>query len=231
MSSDLNTRQFFTAGVLELVDALHQGFSFRFFLGSGFCVPGSAPKDLCGTIKGSDAILLVADVFFLDVQPLFAPPLNGVGEFDVEVIDVGSDADANAAHVVDDIARAIAPEIKNAFPQAPVGMGPEEAFAQGNKYRDVEDRVGGQMMQLNSVNKEKSTEKFVDGGGKAANEVVDESYPKSNWRGWKAFVAREDQRVLLLHQAQLLEDPLVLVGDLGSLPSRDLHLLHWLLGP
>ena len=81
------------------------------------------------------------------------------------------------------------------------------------------------MMQLNPVNKEKSTEKFVDGGGKAANEVVDESYPKSNWRGWKAFVAREDQRVLLLHQAQLLEDPLVLVGDLGSFPSRDLHFL------
>ena len=169
-------------------------------------------------------------VHLLNVQPPPAPPLNGVGEFDVEVIDVGSDADANAAHVVDDIARAIAPEIKNAFPQPPVGMGPEEAFAQGDKYRDVEDRVGGQMMQLNSVNKEKSTEEFVDGGGKAANEVVNESYPKSNWRAWKAFVAREDQRVLLFHQAQLLEDSLVLVGDLGSLPSRDLHLLHWCLG-
>ncbi len=76
------------------------------------------------------------------------------------------------------------------------------------------------MMQLNSINKEKSTEKFVDGGGKAANEVVDESYPKSNWRARKAFVAREDQRVLLFHQAQLVEDSLVLVGDLGSLPFQ-----------
>jgi hypothetical protein len=117
------------------------------------------------------------------------------------------------------------------FTQAPVRMGPEEAFAQGDKYRDVEDRFGGQMMQLNPANKEKSTEKLVDGGGKAANEVVDESYPKSNRRAREAFVATEDQRVFLLHQAQLLEGFLVLVGDFRSLPSRDLHLLHRRVGP
>ena len=108
-------------------------------------------------------------------------------------------------------------------------MGPEEAFAQGNKYRDVEDRVGGQMMQLNSVNKEKSTEKFVDGGGKAANEVVDKSYPVPNGRTWEAFVTGEDQRALLV-QAKLLEGLLVLIGNFRSLPSRDLCVLHRCVG-
>jgi hypothetical protein len=85
-------------------------------------------------------------------------------------------------------------------------------------------------MQLNPVNKEKSTEKLMDGGGKVANDVVDESYPESNRRAREAFVAREDQRVLL-HQAQLLEGLMVLVGDFGSLPSRDLQLLHRCVGP
>ena len=74
----------------------------------------------------------------------------------------------------------------------------------------MEDGVGGQLMQLNPVNKEKSTEKLVDGGGKTANEVVDKSYPVPNGRRWETFVARKDQRVLL-HQPELLEGLLILV--------------------
>jgi hypothetical protein len=54
--------------------------------------------------------------------------LNGVREFDVEVVYVGTDGDDNAANIVGDIVRAVAPEIKDAFPQAPMRMGPEKAF-------------------------------------------------------------------------------------------------------
>ena len=226
----MDTRQFFTAGVLQLVDALHQSIRSCPFFGSSFSVPGSPPEDFCGTIKRSDVVFLRVVVLFLDVQPPPAPPLDGVGEFDVEVVHFGTDADDNAAHIVGDIAGAVAPEIENALPQAPMRMGPEEALAQSDENRDMEDGVRGQLMQLNPVNKEKSTEKLVDGGGKAANEVVDKSYPVPNGRTWEAFVAGEDQRALLLVQAKLLEGLLVLIGNFRSLPSRDLRVLHRCVG-
>jgi hypothetical protein len=38
----------------------------------------------------------------------------------------------------------------------------KKALTQSNKDGDVEDRVGGQLMELNPVNKKKSTKEFVD---------------------------------------------------------------------
>jgi hypothetical protein len=116
-------------GVLQLVDALHQGFGISLFLGSGFCVLGSASENFFGTLKQSNAVFLGAFTLILDVQPPPAPPLDGVREFDVEVIDIGSDAHANAAHIVDGVVGVVAPKIENALPQAPMRMGPEEALA------------------------------------------------------------------------------------------------------
>jgi hypothetical protein len=72
--------------------------------------------------------------------------LDGVREFDVKVVNVGSTADANAAHIVDDVAGVVAPEVENALPQAPMRMGAEEALTQSDKNRDVEDRVWGQLV-------------------------------------------------------------------------------------
>jgi hypothetical protein len=42
--------------------------------------------------------------------------LDGVREFDVEVVNVGSNANANAAHIVDDVATFVAPEVEDVFP-------------------------------------------------------------------------------------------------------------------
>jgi hypothetical protein len=41
----------------------------------------------------------------------------------------------------------------------------QEAFAQSDEDGDVEDRVGGQPIELNPVNKEKTTEEFMDRNG------------------------------------------------------------------
>jgi hypothetical protein len=76
LSSYLNTREFLYAGVLELMDALHQGFGRRLFFGSGLCVPRSASENLFGSFKWSNAILLGVDILISDVQPSFAPPLD-----------------------------------------------------------------------------------------------------------------------------------------------------------
>jgi hypothetical protein len=91
----LNTRKFFSIGVLELMDASHQGFSGRSFFGSRLRVPASAPLNLFGSFKRRDTVLLGEGRLILDVQPFLAPPLDGVREFNIEIINIGANADAN----------------------------------------------------------------------------------------------------------------------------------------
>jgi hypothetical protein len=56
----------------------------------------------------------------------------------------------------------VSEKVEYAFPKAPMRMDAEETFTEGDKDRDVKDRIGSQLMQLNPVNKQKSTKKFVD---------------------------------------------------------------------
>ena len=93
----------------------------------------------------------------------------------------------------------------------------------------MEDRVGGQLMQLNPIDKEKSTKKLVDRGRKTANEMIDKGYPISNAGRRETFLAREDQ-CFFLQQPQCLEGLQILFGDFGSLPSRNLRRLHRWIG-
>jgi hypothetical protein len=72
--------------------------------------------------------------------------LDRVGEFYVEVINVGTDADTNATYIVDDVPRIVASEIEDMFPQAPMRMDAEETFAKGDKDRNVEQGVWGQLV-------------------------------------------------------------------------------------
>ena len=75
-------------------------------------------------------------------------------------------------------------------------------------------------MQLYPINKEKTAEEIVNGGRKAANEVVDETDPILDRRRGIAFFAGEAQRVLRLHEPELLHQVQVLVGDFGYLPLQ-----------
>jgi hypothetical protein len=100
------------------MDAGNQGVSGRFFFGCGLRVPGLAPLNFFDTVKGLKIVLLGRRRLILDVKPFPAPALDGVGELHVEVVNIGTDADANATHVVDDVLRVVAPEEENAFPEA-----------------------------------------------------------------------------------------------------------------
>jgi hypothetical protein len=53
----------------------------------------------------------------------------------------------------DNAARVVAPEIEDTFPQAPMGMGPEETFTEGDEKGDMEDGIWGKLVQLNPINK------------------------------------------------------------------------------
>jgi hypothetical protein len=226
VSGDLNTRQFLTAGILQLVDVLHQGFYRLLLFFGGLSVPRTAANNFRGTVKGSNVELLEVDIFISDIQPPLPPSLDGVGEFDVKVIRVGADTDHNTTYVVGDIARAVAAEVEDALPQAPVRMGPEEAFAESDKDGDVENGVGSQPMKLNPLDEKETAKEIMDGGRDAADEVVSEGYPIID--GWprEARIAGENHGFLLNPQPQRLQQLLFLFGDLGALPAADFSWFH-----
>jgi hypothetical protein len=67
------------------------------------------------------------------IEPPFSPPLDRVGEFDVEILDIWANANDNAAYVVGDVVGAIAAEAEDALPQSPIRMYSEEAFTKGDE--------------------------------------------------------------------------------------------------
>jgi hypothetical protein len=54
--------------------------------------------------------------------------LDGVGKFDVEIFDIRTNTDNNAANVIGDVVRAITADAEDALPQSPIGLDPEEAL-------------------------------------------------------------------------------------------------------
>ena len=66
----------------------------------------------------------------------------------------------------------------------------------------------------------------MDGGREASDKVVNEANPIFNRRRRVALLAGEAQRVLLLAQAEFLQQVDVLRGDLGSLPLRGSQILR-----
>jgi hypothetical protein len=216
----LDTQQFLAAGILKLMNTGHQRFCRHFLFFGGFRVPGSAVKNFGTSVERSNVVLHRVGAFFANIQPSFAPPLDGVGEFDVKVFDIRANANNNTAYVVGDVVGAIAAEAEDALPQSPIRMDSEEALAESNENRDMEDGIGSQLMQLQPVNKEKTAEEIVNGGREAADKMVNKTDPILDRRRWIAFLAGEAQRVLLLHEPEFLHQVQVLVGDLGSLPLQ-----------
>ena len=119
-------------------------------------------KDFLGAVKRSDIVLLRVVMLFMDVKPSSASSLNRVREFDIEIFDIWADAYNYTTYIIGGGVGAVAADKEYVFPQAPVGRNPEKAFAEGDEDRYVKDRIGGEMMKLQAVNKEKSTKKFVD---------------------------------------------------------------------
>ena len=171
-------------------------------------------------VERSDVVFRRAAAILADVQPSSAPPLDGVGEFDVKTLDIRADANNNTAYVVGNVVGAITAEVEDAHPQSPVGMDSKERFAQGDEDRDVEDGVGSKMVKLQSIHEQQPTKEVMDGSGKTTDEMVDKTYPVSHWRGWVAFFAGEANRFGFRGDSQFLQEIQVLVCDLGPLPLR-----------
>jgi hypothetical protein len=167
---------------LKLSDASNKSVSGRLFFGCSLCVPGLAPLNFFGSIKWRKTKFLGIRRLVLDVKPPSAPALDGVGELYIKVSDFGTDTNAYTTYVVDDVFQVVTAEVEDVFPEAPVRVDAQETFTECNESGDVEERVWGQLVQLDSVDKEKATKKFVDRNREVANEEIDKSYRETNRR-------------------------------------------------
>lgn len=120
----------------------HQRLCCRFLFFSGLRVLGSAAKNFGTSVERRNVILHRVGAFFANIQPSFAPPLDGVEEFDVKIFDIRANANNNTTYVVGDVVGAIAAEAEDALPQSPIRMDSEEALAESDENRDMEDGIG-----------------------------------------------------------------------------------------
>jgi hypothetical protein len=133
-----------------------------------------------------------------------------------------------ADFVVDDVFRVVVTDVEDAFPEAPVGVDFQKTFTECDKNGDVEERVWGQLVQLDPVDKKEATKKFMNRNGEAVNEEIDKNYLKTGRRMGRTLIPGHLHGLLVEH-AHPLEQAIVLRGDFRPLPSGDLALLHALL--
>jgi hypothetical protein len=95
-------------------------------------------------------------------NPLLAPALGEVGEFEIKITGLRSHTDTNTTYIVDGVPRVVSAKVEYAFINAPMRMDAEETFTYGDKDRDMKDRIRSQLIQLNPIDKQQSTKKFVD---------------------------------------------------------------------
>jgi hypothetical protein len=119
----------------------------------------------------------------------------------------------------------VSTKVEDVFPKTPMVMDTKEALAECDKDQNMESRVRSRLIQLNLVNKEKSTKKFVDWNGQAAEKKVGENYPETLGRIWGSFIPWNLHRSIVRYQTQLLEVAVVFLVELGSFPSRNFFLL------
>jgi hypothetical protein len=85
------------------MDASDQSFYGCPFFGSGFSIPRSAPLNFFVSVKGSNVVFLADKRLVLNVEPLPAPALDRIGEFDIKVVNIWANAYDNATYVVGDV--------------------------------------------------------------------------------------------------------------------------------
>jgi hypothetical protein len=74
------------------------------------------------------------------------------------------------------------PNDKDSAPEHPVGLDPREAFTQHDEARNVKNRVGIQIMELNPIREEKPAKEGVWGKRESPQQESRENYLESRRR-------------------------------------------------
>jgi hypothetical protein len=128
-----------------------------------------------------------------------------------------------------------APDDENSPPERLVGFDPQEAFAQRDKTRYVQDSVGIQIVKLNPVSKEESAKEGMWRKRESMEKEGEEKFSEARgWSGNDFGPDDENFRWVILQNANLLgalqflrqELGLNLVAHSGRIGIGGLGLLH-----
>ena len=107
-----------------------------------------------------------------------------------------------------------------------MGRNVEEGLAHDDKHRDVEDEIGGQIMEVQPVVEHEPTDKWVEGESQSTDKVREKHYPLLRLRGRDDLpFSREPVRDVYDQVSGLpkLCDVLLLNGGGHPLASRSGH--------
>jgi hypothetical protein len=156
---ELDAQKLFLWSGSKLLDFLHQRLRDLHFL-IGKLVPPRHPRSK----DGGGPKLLEPEVFasgrlVLGVE-LFCPPAGVVfGHLEIEIWHVRAHLAAEAAGLV----AQWVPDDENPAPKRPMGFNPQETFTERDKTRNMQNRIGIQIMELNPIREKKSAKKRVRG--------------------------------------------------------------------
>ena len=137
--------------------------------------PGREPQGGFESKFGSSGALFAARLS--DVEPLLLPPFDGLHEGTFGPWDVGQLAHHSASALCMLTAHHFRLYIEDLQPQSEVGWDAEEGLAHDNECRDVEDRVGGQIVEVQPVVKQQSADKRVERESQPADEMGEKYNP------------------------------------------------------
>jgi hypothetical protein len=89
-------------------------------------------------------------------------------------------------------------------------MDAQEALAKSDEDGNVENRIGSQLVQLNSIDEKEYPKELMNWNGEAVNKEISEDNPITFGRIWNGFITWDLHCFVVCQQAHLLEFAVVL---------------------
>jgi hypothetical protein len=216
--NELDTRKLFLGRGSKLLDFLHQRLSDLHFLVSELVPPRHSWSNNCGGSKFLKPKVFASGGLIVGIKP-FRPPAGVVfGRLEIKVQDIRAHLAAKATSL---IAQGV-PDGENPAPKRPMGLDPQKTLTEHDETRNVQNRIGIQIMELNPICKEKTTKKRVRWKRHPSEHKGKKNYPEA-WRppGDDLWTGDERLRRIVLENADLLGVRQLLVPNLGLDPVAD----------
>src|SRR4051812_47073884 len=177
-ADDIHTVDLLLRNQLEILHSMVESFYLRYLAIQDLVFLGPLRLDYLGGVERSKTKMMPSHCGVANIKPSPPPVLDRFGHGkgkEKQIGFEGNDATPNGIHTI----RTRLPLHGIEFPEEDkVRLDTKPALAESDKTSNVKKRIGGKMMQLDTVKKEQSTKEVVDWEGKSVNNEGEEHNPK-----------------------------------------------------
>src|SRR3954467_7288504 len=219
-ADDIHTLHFLLRNQLEILHSMIESLYLRYLAIQDLVFPGPLRLDLLGGVERRKTKMLPSHCGVANIKPSPPPVLDRFGHGKRKEKQIGFKGDDATPNEINTI-RTRLPLHRIEFPEeAKVRLDTDPALAESDKTSNVKKRIGGKMMQLDTVKKKQSTKEVVDWEGKASKNEGEEHNPKPSRGTGDYLVAWEfDGLPILRNQAPLTKLAEITLQRLRSLPA------------